>query len=93
MTRGRRGGGIVVLVPFVDVLHGYFNLDLLHIVARQAIDIGFALARILARILCILRLPAILGGSCQLSAQAGSARRQPLLLLGDGGQQRLIPVL
>jgi len=89
MTGGRRGGSIVVLVPFVDVLHGYFDLDLLHIVAlaSQVVhSLGLGPARIGIRM-------RIAVGHCQLSAQAGAARRQPLLLLGDGGQQRLVPVL
>lgn len=43
MTGGRCGCCIVILVPFVDVLHGYLNLYLLHIFGRQIAQTGLGL--------------------------------------------------
>lgn len=34
MTGGRGGCCVIILVPFVDIFHGYFNLYLLHIFGR-----------------------------------------------------------
>lgn len=91
MTRGRRGGGVVVLVPFVDVLHGYFDLYLLHIVAIEI--------RFIALAGCCRRCGPASGAAClgapgdPQSGRGVSSGRQTLPLLGNRRQQRLVPVL
>lgn len=76
VTGGRCGSCVVILVPFVDIFHGYFDLYLLHIFGRQVAYTA-------------------LGYGIRLRASSGAtgARCQPLLLLCNGRQQRLVPVL